>query len=267
MALMHVNYFSRTLFENTDLYVIVPTYDSTDLSQGKSEGRRADGRKIPVLYLLHGIYGDASDWVRNTGIERYAQAADIAVVMPSARNSFYTDMSHGSRYYTYISEEVPQFAETMFPISSKREDKYIAGLSMGGFGAFKIALAAPDKFSYAASLSGALAVEPLYQMAVQKNLFPGSVKDVWESADDIRSTENDLLYSYSRLKEKGQTAPKLFQACGTEDPLYQMNVNMRDAFKAYGADLTWHEEHGAHEWDFWDRNIRTVIQWLNEDEK
>lgn len=267
MALMHVNFFSRTLFENTDLYVVIPTYDPSDLSQGRTSGRRADGRKLPVLYLLHGIYGDASDWVRNTGIERYAQEADIAVVMPGARNSFYTDMSHGSRYYTYICQEVPQFAEELFPISSRREDKYIAGLSMGGYGAFKIAFANPDQFSKAASLSGALAIEPLYQMAVQQNMFPGDVKDVWESAEQIHHTENDVLYSFSQLKEKNVPAPKLFQACGTEDPLYQMNVGVRDALKAAGADLTWQEGPGAHEWDFWDQHIREVIKWLKETKK
>jgi len=262
MAFMHIDYFSRTLMENTDLDVIIPSYDPSDLSAGRTEHRLPEGGRFPVLYLLHGIYGDCTDWVRNTGIERYAQAANLAVVMPGARNSFYTDMAHGSRYYTYIAEEVPQFAEQILPVSGSRSSRYIAGLSMGGYGAFRIAFANPDRFSHAASLSGALAIEQLYQLALAQNAFPGDVRDVWADASAIHGTDSDLLCSFRKRKEAGEDMPRLFQACGTEDPLFQMNAGMREALKAEGADLTWNEEHGAHEWDFWDRNIRRVIDWL-----
>jgi len=262
MAFMQVNCFSKTLLENVDLNVVIPTYDSADLSAGRPAERLPESGKFPVLYLLHGLYGDYSDWIRNTGIERYAQEANIAVVMPGARNSFYADMAHGGRYFTYISEEVPQLAETLFPVSAKREERYIAGLSMGGYGAFRIAFAAADRFSCAASLSGALAVETLYQMALQPNAFPGNVRDIWEDETHIHGTASDLLYSIRQKKKQGYPLPRLFQACGTEDVLYPMNISMRDALLAAGADLTWHEEHGAHEWDFWDRNIKRVINWL-----
>lgn len=262
MAFMHIDYFSPTLLESTDLDVIIPTVEPSDLAAGKTAGRIPDGSRFPVLYLLHGIYGDCSDWVRNTGIERYAQAANLAVVMPGARNSFYTDMAHGSRYYTYIAEEVPQMAEHLLPVSTERQTRYIAGLSMGGYGAFRIAFANPDRFSHAASLSGALAIEPLYQMALQQNAFPGNVRDVWADESQIHHTDSDLLYSYHQQKTAGKQMPRLFQACGTEDPLYPMNAGVREALKAEDADLTWQEEHGAHEWNFWDRNIRRVIDWL-----
>jgi putative tributyrin esterase len=260
MAFMQVNYFSKTLLENVDLNVVIPTFDSADLSAGRSAARLPASGRFPVLYLLHGMYGDCTDWIRNTGIERYAQAANIAVIMPSAGNSFYTDMVHGGRYYTFISREIPALAEELFPVSAKREERYIAGLSMGGYGAFRIAFAEPERYSYAASLSGALAVEQLYQIALQKQ--QGNVQNIWEDAAHIRSTDSDLIYSFNSRRQQGQTMPRLFQACGTEDPLFEMNESMRAAFLASGADLTWHEEHGAHEWDFWDRNIKRVIDWL-----
>lgn len=162
MALIHCSFFSRTLMENTDLNIIIPTFDSADLFNPKDHHPE---HGFKTLYLLHGMYGNYADWERYTGIEAYAQAKNLAVIMPSAANSFYTDMAHGNKYYTYITEELPVFAKSLFPISDTREDTFIAGLSMGGYGAWKIALNHPERFSYAASLSGAVDINTVYKMA------------------------------------------------------------------------------------------------------
>ena len=105
------------------------------------------------MVFLHGAYGDYSDWARLTGIERYAQAHKIAVVMPSADNSFYQDMYRGGKYLTYFTRELPDYIARLFPVSTKREDTFVAGLSMGGYGAVRVAFEMPERFGAAASLS------------------------------------------------------------------------------------------------------------------
>ena len=159
MAFFQVNFFSPTLRFGTDVNVVIPTPNSDELMNHKDTSYFHTGAKYQVLYLLHGAYGDYSDWMRLTSIEKYAQNHKIAVVMPSASNSFYQDMYRGSQYLTYLTEELPEFIESLFPVSRKRENTFVAGLSMGGYGAWRLALQKPEQYACAASLSGAVDIQ------------------------------------------------------------------------------------------------------------
>ena len=119
----------------------------------------------PVLYLLHGLSDDETIWMRRTSIERYAAQYGLAVVMPNGARSYYADMLRGGKYWTYLSEELPKVMQSFFRISDRREDTFAAGLSMGGYGAMKLALHCPERFAAAASLSGALSPEHLLEIA------------------------------------------------------------------------------------------------------
>ena len=137
MASMTCHYYSSTLGNNIAINVIIPT------PQGNEQIVDQDIQKqyqyetgLPVVYLLHGAYGDFSSWIRYSNIERYAQERCCAVVMASAGNYFYQDMYRGSAYRTFFTEELPMFITSVFPVSKKREDTYIAGFSMGGYGAW-----------------------------------------------------------------------------------------------------------------------------------
>lgn len=261
MALFHCNFFSQTLLQNSNMYVIIPTPDSDELLNDKKSEYFEPGKKYQTLYLLHGGFGDYSDWVRFTSIEKYAQENKVAVVMASVGNSFYMDMSHGGKYFTYISQEVPKFVRSMFPLSDKREDNFVAGLSMGGYGAFKLALAKPEMFACAASLSGALdAISTMEMPPVAGNSI--NFNDICDDINKIKGIESDLLYTCEKLKTENVDVPKLFQACGTEDFIYGMNVNVRDKIREIGLDLTYEEGPGGHTWDFWDEYIKKVLVWL-----
>lgn len=261
MALIHCNFFSETLLSGTNLYVIIPTPDSDEILNDKKTAYFTEGAKYQTLYLLHGGYGDYADWVRFTSIEKYAQEHKIAVVMASAGNSFYQDLERGGKYFTYISEEVPKFVQALFPLSKKREDNFVAGLSMGGYGAFKLALAHPERYACAASLSGALDIfEALgMDMNTEGNRLLESIKN---DIGDLRGTNSDLLYRLEQLKKEGADIPKLYQACGIDDFIYELNCHVRDAIRKMDVDLTYDEEPGAHTWDYWDRNIQKVLHWL-----
>ncbi|NLK28133.1 MAG: esterase family protein [Clostridiales bacterium] len=256
MALLHVNFFSNVLGMCMQMDVILPQKTQGQIG---AEGRGSDG-KYPTLYLLHGMSDDHTIWQRRTSIERYVQDMGIAVVMPTTHLGWYTDMYHGLRYWTFISEELPQICREFFPnMSEKREDNFVAGLSMGGYGAVKMALGASDRFCAAASLSGAMDVNRINQQDLSLSEF---WKNIFGPLDKIAGSENDLFTLAQKLKESGKTLPKLYMWCGTEDFLYQDNCRMRKHLEELGYDLTYKEAPGDHQWKYWDEMIQDVLKWL-----
>ena len=150
MAYIQLHLFSPSLGMQTEVAVIIPQKDTVGeigiAGQAKTE-------QFKPLYLLHGLSDDHSIWLRRTSIERYATEYGICVVMPFGGRSFYTDQKNGEKYYTYISKELPARMSEFFNVSPKREDRFIAGNSMGGYGSLKIALKNSDTFGTAAGLS------------------------------------------------------------------------------------------------------------------
>jgi S-formylglutathione hydrolase FrmB len=249
MALLEVRFFSEKLGMWTTMTVLMPQ-------------DRREGERFKTLYLLHGLSDDDSGWTRRTSIERYVEPLRLAVVMPQVHRSFYTDMKHGLPYWTFISEEVPKVARAMFGLSDRREDNFVAGLSMGGYGAFKLALRCPDRFGAAASLSGAL------NMAAPRHLVeevpPEIVRDMRLIFGETGKAgeEDDLLWLLEQRAREGATLPKLYQVCGTEDFLYKDNQVFLDACRRLGVPVTYKEGPGGHDWGFWDHWIQDVLAWL-----
>src|SRR5262245_28455065 len=149
MARMRCDFFAESLELDTSMTVLLPQYT-------QARGGHPRAAAPPVLYLLHGLSDDDTKWLRFSSIERYAEALGLAVVMPQVQRSFYLDEAYGNRYWTFLSEELPAVVDSFFKISTQPEDTFVAGLSMGGYGALKWALRQPERFAAAASLSGAL---------------------------------------------------------------------------------------------------------------
>lgn len=149
MALLQVNFNSAILHRKVPMQVILPT-DAGSGSTGP----------FKTLYLLHGLMDNCTVWTSNTRIERWAMERSLAVVMPSAENSFYVDIPCGSSPFgdfgAYVGQELVKMTRKMFPLSPRREDTFIAGLSMGGFGALRNGLKFSNTFGYIACLSGAI---------------------------------------------------------------------------------------------------------------
>ncbi len=257
MALLHVDFFSDALGMCTEMDVILP---EKTVGQIGMEGRGVEG-KCPTLYLLHGMSDDHTIWQRRTSIERYVADKGIAVVMPTTHLGWYTDMRVGYRYWTYVSQELPQICRSFFPMmSDRREDTFAAGLSMGGYGALKCGLMAPETFSACASLSGALDVGKICREKILGNeqLFI----DIFGEADQVAGSENDLFAAAERLSASDRPKPRLYMWCGTEDFLYDQNTHMRDHLKKLGYALTYEESPGNHNWGCWDEKIQSVLGWL-----
>lgn len=247
MAFLTLHLRSNALDLNTTVNVILPQDIKKD-------------EKLKVLYLLHGYIGDHTDWMRYTSIERYAWNYRLAIVMPAANNSYYADTVSGLNYFTYISKELPELMTTLFPISSKREDNYVAGLSMGGYGAFKIALTYPERYAKAASLSGALDIDSIREMT------NGQPRNEWFNAvfglKPSQNTPSDLNYLIDLHLKHDVKLPDLYLACGKEDFLYQDNLKFKDFLTSKSVKHVYEESKGTHDWAFWDAYIQKVLAWL-----
>ena len=182
--------------------------------------------------------------------------------MPTTQLGWYTDMHIGFKWWTFLSQELPAICRSFFPyMSDRREDTFAAGLSMGGYGALKCGLLAPETFSAVASLSGGVdAVEIASNDAIKGN--DGLFFDIFGPADKVKGSDNDLFAVAERLAKRPEMMPKIYMWCGTEDFLYQSNLRMRDHLRALGYDLTYEESPGDHQWKYWDTKIQTVLDWL-----
>ena len=256
MILSQINFFSDVLVTRCTVNLLLPQHKPA----GPNDKTRPPFR---VLYLLHGHSDDQTAWQRWTSIERYAEGLNLAVVMPAAQNSFYTDMTHGGKFFTFLAEELPTVLHELFPLSSARADTFIAGLSMGGYGAFKLALSQPDRYAAAASLSGAVDITEV----VKRKNDPGNpawleqMRNIFGDLDKVPGSPHDLFYLAKKVAQSGNK-PRLFQYCGTEDFLYQDNLRLRDFIRPLGFDYTYKETPGDHTWPQWDKMIQKVLVWL-----
>ncbi len=259
MALLDCQFFSESLGLNTAMTVILP---QATTSQIGLEGKGGGG-PYPTLWLLHGLSDDHTIWLRRTAIERYVAPMGLAVVMPNVHRSFYADMVHGGKYFTFLTEELPRIARSFFPLSDKREDNFVAGLSMGGYGAFRTALTFPERYAAGASLSGAVNRAIDGDEPTDRN---DALRLAFGNVDNLRGTPNDLLHLASQLVERGADRPALYQCCGTADFLYDQNQSFLNHMKTIGLDVLYEEHEGVeHTWDYWDRQIHRVLKWLPMD--
>jgi putative tributyrin esterase len=259
MALIECKFFSEVLGLSTAMSVILPQRTQGQIGMQNV----ASTEKHKTLYLLHGLSDDHTIWVRRTSIERYVAPLGIAVVMPAVHRSFYTDMVYGGAYETFMANELPTLARSFFPLSETREDNYIAGLSMGGYGAFKLALNYPDRYCAAASLSGALDLAGRSVDVPPEDPVRQDFINIFGQPSHIKNTRHDLPWVAKTLKTEGKPIPRLYQCWGDKDFLSQDNLVFRNFAQKEDLPLTWQEDPGyEHTWDYWDLRIQTVLEWM-----
>ncbi len=259
MALIDCKFYSEALGLSTSMTVILPQPTQTQIGLQNV----ATTGKHKTLYLLHGLSDDHSIWLRRTSIERYVAPLGIAVVMPAVHRSFYTNMAYGGAYETFVAQELPSLVRSFFPLSDRREDNYVAGLSMGGYGAFKLALNYPENYCAAASLSGAVHMAGRHEETSPDDPIRQDMMNIFGPDVAIEGTRHDLMYAAAHCKAEGKAIPKLYQCCGEEDFLYQDNLTFLEFARQENLPLTWQSDPGyEHTWDYWDLRIQTVLEWL-----
>lgn len=250
MALLTCDFFSDSLGRGTSINVVLPQPTQEQIGVSGS-GSEAPPR---VLYLLHGLSDDHTAWVRYTSIERYATARGFAVVMPAVDRSFYANEKHGHAYWDYVSEELPQVVRRFLRVSHDPGDTFVAGLSMGGYGALKHAVTHPERYAGAASLSGVADIRQLADRLergeIVEHVFGGSF-----------GPEDDLFSLLASVDP--DTAPRLYVGCGTgEDRLMPPNERFVAEARGRGLDVTTDFRPGVHEWGLWDTQIESVLDWM-----
>jgi len=225
------------------------------------------GEKFETLWLLHGGGGNSSEWSRMTSIERHALKHRIAVIMPEVGGNFYNDIPSGPKYFEYVTEELPTMLRKYLPLSEKREDNYICGLSMGGFGASKCAFNYPERYA-AVGLMSTGPMSPIQlndALAARGDDRPGFTNRfdiIFGGLDKIPHSVNDIWYVLEKAVTEHKELPRIFNCCGTEDFTYDGYCKFRNFADQLSLDITYMEGPGAHTWDFWDEYLPKFLDWL-----
>ncbi len=265
MAYLKIDYFSEVLNRAMQMGVILPEQEETvpQLSGLRNIPFQAD-RKLPVLYILHGLTDNYSTWLRNTSIERYASEKGIAVVLPDGYMGFYTNMCHGYNYFDYLSKEIPKVVHEFLPcLSTRREDTFAAGNSMGAYGALKWALACPEQIFSVGLFSGSFNIG---MDILNDNMhFPLSYwNDVFGDIKNYTGSENDLSASAKAAKANEKIKSDVYMWTGESDWLLYSNRLMKDELLSDGFHVIYRETQGDHSWSDWDREILNYMDWIEQ---
>ena len=246
MAYTTFHFKSKVLEKDTAVNVILPLR--------YNDGALAKDHRSPVLFLLHGLSDDYTSWMRMSSIERYVRHKNLAVVMPDADRTFYANTKSGRRYFDYITKELPEVMEHIFPIYNEKKHRFVAGFSMGGYGALKCALTPPYNYRACASFSGAVDIYRVHSNTERM----AEVLSVLGSAVD---EENDLM---ALVQNAGKNIPPIYQSCGMEDFLYKDNLTLKSVVEPVCPDYYFEDGHGMHSWDYWDKHIEKAIGWFEK---
>jgi len=231
MSLIRMDFMADTIQRWTTAAVYLPDEKQT--------------APVRALFLLHGYGGNHTDWETRSNVIRYAEGKNLALIMPDGDNSYFLNFpERAERYADFAAKELPALIRRTFPqISSRREDFFVGGLSMGGGAAVRLALTYPEVFAGAAGLSAGLTV-----------------------GEEARSLGHgaDLYAAYEAYRDKlaqdpALTPVKLFLSIGTEDPLLETNRAFHRFLLAEKVPHTYEEHPGGHNWDFWDSHVREVL--------
>ena len=224
------------------------------------EDYATSGVPYHALYLLHGLTGDYLDWSTRTQLARLAHDVPLVIVMPDGENSWYVNAADkGPRFEDYIADDLVKDVESKYRVIRSRYGRAIAGLSMGGYGALRIALKRPGVFAAAGGFSSALGVtDPKFDDAL--TAYKDQLYKMFGPAESETRTANDILLIAG--KAKPESAPALYLDCGTSDGLLPSNRELAAVLQKRGFAYEFHEVPGAHTWDYWNRRMEVFLPWL-----
>lgn len=252
MPWAQVHWRSDVLEKQTTMQVLLP-----------SVGRPP----YPTFYLLHGLSDDSTVWLRRSRIEAYVRERPLIVVMPDGYRGFYTDNEEGPDYARHFAREIPEFVERNFPARPVRGARAIGGLSMGGYGALRLALGYPDRFCSVNSHSGALMrfnLDLSWREARRDKVLGEHPLAFFREMQRIfgrrpMGTRHDLLTLIKRARRRSRRLPRILIDCGTEDFLFADNQRFHRELLALKVPHTYREYSGGHDWDYWDLHVREAL--------
>lgn len=265
MAFIEMNFMSEALMRTVPVNVILPADKLVPPGAPKPECR-----PFQTLYLLNGVMGNHTDWMNATAIQALAEERDLAVIMPGGENMFYLDHEPTHALYgEFVGKELVEFTRKIFPLSQKREDTFIGGLSMGGYGALRNGLKYSDHFGKIVSLSAAMMLYTLEERTDDHPMFMerrSFAMEIFGDFDKVMESDRNPVWLLRQLKEQGREIPEIYQAVGTEDFLLSANRQLHQELVEAGADVTYAEMPGGHDWSFWRSQLPKLLDWLPLDD-
>lgn len=262
MSIVEVTFPSYTLRRSVTFKALIP--NEGGYTPGKAGEFSKEKRK--TLYLLHGYTGDCNDYIMNSNISFLAGINNLAVIFPSGENSFYLeDIDKGEDFSRFIGEELVAYTRSLFRLSEDREDTYIGGFSMGGYGAMINGLRYPETFSKIISLSGAYIALNIADAGVY---LPDGVSDekyqrrIFGEAEQLRNSNKDPRFCLENLKAAGTQIPDIYLVCGAEDFLIESNRKLHRFLIEQEIAHLYKEGEGVHNWVYWNKHLELSVQWL-----
>lgn len=260
MALVDVTFYSNALNRQVAYKALIPIDGPMAL------GAERDNTPLRTLYLLHGIMGSSGDWLACSRVANWAGAQRIALVFPAGDNSFYVDQEASNSYYgDYIGRELVEETRRMFPLSHKREDTFIGGLSMGGYGALRNGLKYHETFGGIIALSSALIQETAIASTEQSEWSFGKrsyYESVFGDLTKLAGSDKDIAALVQGIQAQGAVYPRIYIACGTEDFLIENNRRCHAMLQEAQVEHEYLESPGVHDWAFWDDYIQKALAWM-----
>lgn len=255
MIWMHFQINSASTKIPQPLDVLMPEYDPTG-ARGVT-----DPGPYPALYLIHGSKMNSTSWLRGSMCEALTEHTPMAVVMPSIGNSFGANMKWGSDYEDFLCRELPQWCEQMLAVKGGRENRFVAGLSMGGYVAMNLGINHPDVFSACASFSGAVNAKVLYTRG-----YIADPENIFGTAEEFAQSRYELYGAAQRLGQSDGPKPRILLTCGEQDGWCLHNRVFSGVMAQAGLPNTLRTWPGKHDWTFWNESYALLLRWLSGQE-
>lgn len=232
---------------------------------------KTPGKKPPAaVYLFHGLGTNNERWTDSTRLTEYVEDYNAVIVMPEVGRSYYFDLRYGQKFFTYVADELPGLVARQFVVSQRREDTMVIGASMGANGALRCAFRRPERFGTCCALSTGLLymrehIERLKALnnwdAVAKVYGPQRVVDFrCMFGEELTVAPEQEVMDMARVADAGEVKPRIFAACGTEDPFHNFNTRFRDEMRELSFDFTYEEWPGEHNSDFFDGALKRSLE-------
>ena len=257
MVLFRGDIKCKSLQRRTPISVILPA-DNIHFLQDTEE---IVPKPYRTLYLLHGLYGSDDIFLANTSIQKFAEDNGIAVVIPCGENSFYIDNKNAHAYYgEFVGQELLDITRNIFPLSDKREDTFIAGFSMGGYGAIRNGLKYCENFSKIGMISAALITDDIVNYSDDTNVLRSRqfYESIFGDLDKVKGSDMDP----KALIENCHDIPDIFMACGEDDFLIEKNIDFYNFLNSRNIGCEFVRAPGEHTWEFCDEHIKEFMKTL-----
>ena len=216
-------------------------------------------KPFKTAYLFHGIMDSAQQWVENTNVVRLAQDAGIALVIPSCGNNFYVNTVYKAAYSDFVSRELPGFVQSLFPLSDRREDNFLWGISMGGYGTMHLAFTHPEMFSKVIAMSPTSDIEFAARFATAVGVDTEYILGSWKK---LSGSSLDLNVLARQAAGSGQDVPDMLLIIADQDHMVRDNTEFKGTLDKLGIRNDYRIYPGDHSWKFWDAHVKECIDWL-----